>query len=59
MRLRLLKICLCFVFVLSSSEAFARKSSVSYRAKRQFDSISVLLEKTDKKLEAGKIKEAQ
>ena len=59
MRLKLLEICLCVSCLLIAGNATAKKPSTMDRVKRQFDSISVLLEKADQKRESGDVDEAQ
>jgi Flp pilus assembly protein TadD len=56
MKLKILRIFLLVIFLLSSSDVMARKKSpVMDKIRHQFDSISLLLEKADQKREAGDV----
>jgi tetratricopeptide (TPR) repeat protein len=59
MRLRLAELWLCIFCLLVAGGASAKKPSATERVKRQFDSISILLEKADKKRESGDLDDAQ
>jgi tetratricopeptide (TPR) repeat protein len=60
MKLKWIQLLLCAAFVLPVGDSLAKKKSTTMnRIKAQFDSISVLLEKADRKREKGDLEEAQ